>query len=130
MGKHLLNPAVVERLKREATRAFCGIRFRAIGLDPEGWLDRAFADYQSRDWTLLVLHDIPTGAMAHLEEFIAACEQRAGFEFTQEFPPDCVPILDGKVVLPLDRLRERLKTTGQRWRAASPRVHLHANSST
>ena len=39
--------------------------------------------------------------MAHLEEFIVRLE-RAGFEFTQEFPPDCVPILDGKVVLPLE----------------------------
>ena len=64
-------------------------------------LDRAIADSQSRDWTLVVLHDIPTGAMDHLEEFIGFLE-REGFEFTQEFPPDCVPILDGKVVLPLD----------------------------
>jgi hypothetical protein len=32
--------------------------------------DRALADCRSRPWTLVVLHDLPTGAMAHLDEFI------------------------------------------------------------
>jgi peptidoglycan/xylan/chitin deacetylase (PgdA/CDA1 family) len=101
LGKHLLNPAVVERLLAGGYTCVLWNSVPRDWLDPEGWLDRALADCQSRDWTLLVLHDIPTGAMAHLEEFIVRLE-RAGFEFTQEFPPDCVPILDGKVVLPLD----------------------------
>ena len=101
LGKHLLNPAVVDRLKAGGYTCVLWNSVPRDWLDPEGWLDRALADCQSRDWTLLVLHDIPTGAMAHLEEFIVR-QQRAGFEFTQEFPPDCVPILDGKVVLPLD----------------------------
>ena len=101
LGKHLLNPAVVERLKAGGYTCVLWNSVPRDWLDPEGWLDRALADCQSRDWTLLVLHDIPTGAMAHLEEFIVRLEH-AGFEFTQEFPPDCVPILDGMVVLPLD----------------------------
>jgi hypothetical protein len=42
----------------------------------------------------MVLHDIPTGAMAHLEEF-SVRRQRAGHEFTQESPPDCMPLLNG-----------------------------------
>lgn len=69
--------------------------------DPDGWLDRALADCRSRPWTLLVLHDLPNGAMAHLDEFITRLENE-GFDFTQEFPPDCVPIADGKIVLPLE----------------------------
>ena len=101
LGKHLLNPAVVDRLKAEGYTLVLWNSVPRDWLDPHGWLDRAIADSQSRDWTLVVLHDIPTGAMDHLEEFIAYLE-REGFEFTQDFPPDCVPILDGKVVLPLD----------------------------
>jgi peptidoglycan/xylan/chitin deacetylase (PgdA/CDA1 family) len=101
LGKHLLNPAVVARLKAEGYTLVLWNSVPRDWLDPHGWLDRAIADSQSRDWTLVVLHDIPTGAMDHLEEFIAWLE-REGFEFSQEFPPDCVPILDGKVVLPLD----------------------------
>ena len=101
LGKHLLQPAVVEKLEAGGYTCVLWNSVPRDWLDPEGWLDRALADCQSRDWTLLVLHDLPTGAMAHLEEFLARLE-RAGAELTQEFPPDCVPIVDGKVVLPLD----------------------------
>ena len=45
--------------------------------DPDGWLERALSDCQSRDWTLLVLHDMPNGAMAHLEEFITRMKAAA-----------------------------------------------------
>jgi peptidoglycan/xylan/chitin deacetylase (PgdA/CDA1 family) len=101
LGKHLLQSAVVEKLQAGAYTCVLWNSVPRDWLDPEGWLDRALADYQSRDWTLLVLHDLPTGAMAHLDEFLARLE-RAGVELTQEFPPDCVPIVDGQVVLPLD----------------------------
>jgi peptidoglycan/xylan/chitin deacetylase (PgdA/CDA1 family) len=101
LGKHLLLPAVVEKLK--AGRYTCVLWNSVPGdwRDPEGWLERAVSDCQSRDWTLLVLHDIPTGAMAHLEAFLAGL-RHLGVELTQEFPPECVPIVDGNVVLPLD----------------------------
>jgi peptidoglycan-N-acetylglucosamine deacetylase len=101
LGKHLLHPAVVEKLK--AGRYSCVLWNSVPGdwRDPEGWLDRALADSRSHAWTLIVLHDQPNGALAHLDEFIARLRQE-DFEFTQEFPPECVPILDGRVVLPLD----------------------------
>jgi peptidoglycan-N-acetylglucosamine deacetylase len=101
LGKHLLNPAVVEKLKAGGYSCVLWNSVPGDWRDPEGWLERALADCKSRQWTLIVLHDLPNGAMAHLDDFITRL-QRDGFEFTQEFPPDCVPILDGKVVLPLD----------------------------
>jgi peptidoglycan/xylan/chitin deacetylase (PgdA/CDA1 family) len=101
LGKHLLNPAVVERLKAEGYTCVLWNSVPGDFRDPEGWLERAIADCQSHDWTLLVLHDLPNGAMDHLDEFIMR-QKHEGFELTQEFPRDCVPILDGKVVLPLD----------------------------
>jgi hypothetical protein len=57
-------------------------------------------DCRSRQWSLVVLHDLPTGAMAHLDEFIRRLVDE-GFELTQEYPPDCVPIVDGRIVLPI-----------------------------
>jgi peptidoglycan-N-acetylglucosamine deacetylase len=101
LGKHLLHPSVVERLQAEGYTCVLWNSVPGDFRDPEGWLERAIADCQSHDWTLLVLHDLPNGAMDHLDEFIVR-QQRSGFELSQEFPPDCVPILDGKVVLPLD----------------------------
>jgi len=101
LGKHLLQPAVVERLIAGGYTCVLWNSVPGDWRDPNGWLDRAMSDCQSRDWTLIVLHDIPSGAMAHLEEFLGFL-RREGFELTQEFPSDCVPILNGKVVLPLD----------------------------
>ena len=101
LGKHLLHPAIVEKLKAGAYTCVLWNSVPGDWRDPDGWLERAVSDCQSRAWTLLVLHDIPTGAMAHLEQFLARLHT-TGVELTQEFPPDCVPIVDGNVVLPLD----------------------------
>jgi peptidoglycan-N-acetylglucosamine deacetylase len=101
LGKHLLHPAVIERLIAGGYSCVLWNSVPGDYRDPDGWLERALADCQSRAWTLLVLHDKQNGAMAHLEEFLERLEA-AGVEFVQDFPPDCVPIVGGKVVLPLD----------------------------
>jgi len=101
LGPHLLQPAVVEKLIAGLYTCVLWNSVPGDWRDPHGWLDRAVADCRSRPWTLMVLHDKPNGAMEHLEEFIVHLENE-GFDFTQEFPPDCVPIVDGKVVLPLE----------------------------
>jgi hypothetical protein len=49
----------------------------------------------------MVLHDLPTGAMDHLERFLDQAAAR-GARFRQDFPPDCVPIRQGRAVLPID----------------------------
>jgi peptidoglycan/xylan/chitin deacetylase (PgdA/CDA1 family) len=69
--------------------------------DPNGWPERALAEVGSRDWTLVVVHDIPTGAMKVLPRFL----DRAladGVEIVQDFPADCVPMLKGRILLPVD----------------------------
>ncbi|HUA18750.1 MAG TPA: polysaccharide deacetylase family protein [Bryobacteraceae bacterium] len=100
LGPHLLHPAVVEEL--QARRYTCVLWNSVPGdfRDPDGWLPRALADCRSREWTLLVLHDLPNGAMAHLDEFLARL-QDDNFALTQEFPPDCLPIVEGRIVLPI-----------------------------
>jgi hypothetical protein len=49
----------------------------------------------------MVLHDLPSGAMDHLERFIDRAGN-AGARFRQEFPPDCVPIRSGEIALPIE----------------------------
>lgn len=68
--------------------------------DPDGWVERALGQCRAQPWTLMVLHDLPTGAMRHLERFLDTAAD-AGARFRQEFPLDCVPIRQGKVALPL-----------------------------
>jgi peptidoglycan/xylan/chitin deacetylase (PgdA/CDA1 family) len=69
--------------------------------DPEGWVERALAQCAAQDWTLTVLHDLPTGAMRRLDAFLDELEAR-GIELRQDFPPDCMPIRSGQVAAPLD----------------------------
>jgi peptidoglycan/xylan/chitin deacetylase (PgdA/CDA1 family) len=69
--------------------------------DPDGWVETALTQCRARPWSLMVLHDLPTGAMAHLERFLDAVGE-AGGTIRQDFPPDCVPIMRGEIVQPVD----------------------------
>ena len=70
--------------------------------DPDGWPERALAQCRVMPWSVVVLHDLPTGAMLNLERFIGLL-RGAGAEIVQEFPPECVPILLGRVMFPVDQ---------------------------
>ena len=101
IGTHLLNPIAVDLLKRE--RMTC-VLWNAIPRDwedPRGWAETALAQCLSQPWTLLVLHDLPTGAMGRLRIFIDRVLDHGG-RFRQEFPPECVPIRRGEVVGEID----------------------------
>jgi peptidoglycan/xylan/chitin deacetylase (PgdA/CDA1 family) len=69
--------------------------------DPEGWPERALADVARQEWTLLVLHDIPTGAMAALPSFLERA-LAGGATIVADFPPSCMPIVRGEVAGALD----------------------------
>lgn len=101
LGRHLLNGAVVDYLV--AGRFSC-VLWNAIPHDwdhPDGWVERALDQCRARDWTLMVLHDLPTGAMRHLDRFLDAVGA-AGIGIRQDFPNDCVPIRRGEIVGPVD----------------------------
>jgi peptidoglycan-N-acetylglucosamine deacetylase len=70
--------------------------------DPEGWPERAAQQCLGQDWAVLVLHDIPTGAMDRLDDFLDDMKSR-GVSFRADFPDECVPIRDGRITAPLDR---------------------------
>lgn len=71
--------------------------------DPDAWIDRALTGVRANDWTVVVLHDLPTGAMDRLPRFLDALHSM-GAEIVQEFPDACVPIQRGRVVADLSPL--------------------------
>ena len=100
IGPHLLHPAVVARLE---SGGYTCVLWNCVPGDwkhPDEWVERAVEDCRSRSWSLVVLHDLPTGAMAHLDEFIRTLREEE-VEFTQEYPPTCLPIVGGRVVMPM-----------------------------
>jgi len=101
LDRRLLSRSVTEFLQRD--RYTC-VLWNAIPRDwddPDGWVERALAQCLAQPWTLLVLHDLPTGAMRHLERFLDAASA-AGARARQDFPPACMPIVEGIPVLPLE----------------------------
>lgn len=101
LGPHLLSAAAVRIL--QAQRMTC-VLWNAVPRDwenPLGWDELALAQCRAQPWTLLVLHDLPTGAMDRLERFIDRVLEHGG-RFRQDFPPQCVPLLRGARVAPLE----------------------------
>jgi peptidoglycan-N-acetylglucosamine deacetylase len=103
LGPHVLTPETTGVLTAGGYTCVLWNAVPGDWRDPDGWVDRALAQCREAGRTLLVLHDLPTGAMRHLPRFLdtAATE---GMTFTQALPEACLPIVRGAVVRPLDRL--------------------------
>ncbi len=102
LDERLLNREALAHL--EAGDYTC-VLWNAVPADwahPTGWVDTALRQCAELPHALLVLHDLPTGAMAQLETFILKARDR-GMRFVQELPADCVPIERGRVVGAIDR---------------------------
>lgn len=94
LGPRLLGPAAVARL---CAGGYTCVLWNSVPRDwedPTGWPDRALAEIARQEWTLLVLHDAPTGAMAALPGFLERVAA-AGVELTATLPPSCVAIDGG-----------------------------------
>ena len=64
--------------------------------DPAGWVTTALHDIAEHEDTVVVLHDLPTGAMDVLPEFLDAVAAR-GHAFVQEFPAEVIAVDQGVV---------------------------------
>jgi len=101
LDRRLLKPSVVDHLTRNRHSCVLWNSIPRDWDDPDGWTARALDQCSRQPWTLMVLHDLPTGAMAHLESFLDRAEE-AGARFRQDFPPSCVPIRGGEIALPIN----------------------------
>ena len=97
LDDRLLKPSVVDYLTRNKHSCVLWNAIPRDWDDPDGWAERALEQCRSQPWSLMVLHDLPSGAMNHLECFIDRAG-KAGARFHQDFPPDCVPIRSGEIV--------------------------------
>jgi peptidoglycan-N-acetylglucosamine deacetylase len=101
LDTRLLKPSVVDYLTRNKHSCVLWNAIPRDWDDPDGWTERALDQCNRQPWTLMVLHDLPTGAMDHLERFLDHAEA-AGARFRQDFPPQCVPIRSGEIALPIN----------------------------
>ncbi len=69
--------------------------------DADGWPDRAFAQCMAQMRPVLVLHDLPGGAMRHLDRFLGALAD-AGASFRQDFPDEVLLMRRGLPCAGLD----------------------------
>ena len=97
LGPHLLNRAALEILQQQKMTCVLWNAVPRDWEDPRGWAEVALAQCLAQPWTLLVLHDLPTGAMGRLRIFIDRVLDHGG-RFRQDFPPECVPVLRGEIV--------------------------------
>jgi len=101
IGPLLLNSRVVEHLTRGTYSCVLWNAIPRDFADPDGWVDTALGQCAAQDWTVLVIHDLPNGAMRHLDTFLQRAKD-AGHGFRQDFPDACVPIRRGTIRAPLE----------------------------
>lgn len=94
LGPHLLSAPARDHL---AANGYTVVLWNAVPgdwRDPEGWPATALAQCRAERHALLVLHDIASGAMRHLDRFLGALAD-SGARFRDDFPQDCVPMRRG-----------------------------------
>jgi peptidoglycan/xylan/chitin deacetylase (PgdA/CDA1 family) len=101
LDRRLMSGPVLEYLKRGSYTCVLWNSIPRDWAEPDAWVERAMQHCLSQPWTLMVLHDLPTGAMRHLDAFLDKVLEVGG-RIRQDFPPDCMPIVDGVVVRPID----------------------------
>jgi peptidoglycan/xylan/chitin deacetylase (PgdA/CDA1 family) len=100
LGPQLLSPAVLRHLEAGGYTMVLWTAVPGDYRDPDGWVERALDQCAAGPWTLMVLHDLPNGAMRRLPAFLDAVEARGG-RIRQDFPPGCTPLVRGRATGPL-----------------------------
>lgn len=103
LDRRCLNQAAVEHLIAEKYSCVLWNSVPRDWADPDEWVSRALADTRNHQHTVVVLHDLPTGAMQRLPRFLDELTD-SGVEVTTELPDDCVPIVRGRMRTPVDQL--------------------------
>ena len=94
IGSHLLNGPAWDTL---VANEFTCVLWTCIPPErdrPDSWMEPALQTCESQSWSVIVLHDLPTGAMRQLDRFLTMLADR-GAEFSQDFPEECTPLRKG-----------------------------------
>lgn len=103
LDQHLLSRHAVQYLVDEQYTVVLWNNVPRDWADPDGWEATCRRDIAQQNWSVVVLHDIDTGAMRNLDGALSRMRDD-GLEIVQEFPDDCVPIRRGQVTTSLDHL--------------------------
>jgi peptidoglycan/xylan/chitin deacetylase (PgdA/CDA1 family) len=101
LDRRLLSPEARDHLVRHGHSCVLWNALPGDWRDPEGWVETALAQCAALPHALVVLHDLPTGAMRHLDRFLGRLLD-GGARCVQEIPDDCMPIRRGEIRAPLD----------------------------
>jgi len=111
VGPHLLNRPVWDLL---VARGYTCVLWNCLVREQtmvDSWMEPALRLCERQDWSVVVLHDIPTGAMRRLPDFMQMLQDR-GAEYSLDFPADCIPLRNGVVVGPYEQLLPAVKSPG------------------
>jgi peptidoglycan/xylan/chitin deacetylase (PgdA/CDA1 family) len=103
IGPHVLNRPAWEWL---VARKFTCVLWSCMVPErdkPDSWVEQTVRTCAEQPWSVVVLHDIPTGAMRHLGQFLRQLQERDA-EFSQDFPEHCTPLRGGRPVGPYESL--------------------------
>jgi peptidoglycan/xylan/chitin deacetylase (PgdA/CDA1 family) len=95
IDRRLLGPAGVGHLEQGGYTCVLWNALPGDWRDPSGWVDRGIAQVAAQPWSVVVLHDIPDGALPRLGELLDRLDG-LGAELTQELPEGAVPIRRGR----------------------------------
>jgi peptidoglycan/xylan/chitin deacetylase (PgdA/CDA1 family) len=95
LGPHLLSGAARDLLAAGGHTVVTWTAVPGDWRDPDGWPGTALRQCLAEPRPVLVLHDLPNGAMRHLDAFLDRLQQ-AGATFRQDFPEACVPMRRGR----------------------------------
>lgn len=98
LGRHLLSQPCMPHFRDLGYSVLLWNSVPRDWEDSEGWVGTALDQLKELDDGVIVLHDLPTGAMNHLGCFLDELLQR--HETTLEVPEECVPVRDGHLVWP------------------------------
>ena len=97
IGPHLLSRAALSLL---LARRYCCVIWNSVPgdwCDPHGWVERCVDDVKTRDWTVVVLHDMSDACLPRLRELLARLDD-VGVEYRQDFPDNVVLTRAGREV--------------------------------
>jgi peptidoglycan-N-acetylglucosamine deacetylase len=103
LDQHLLSRAAVRYLEDGKYTAVLWNNVPRDWVDPDGWEANCRRDIAQHTWSVVVLHDVDTGAMRNLDRALGRMLDD-GLELVQDFPADCVPIRRGRVTASLEHL--------------------------
>ena len=97
LGPHLLSEAAVDVLRAGRYTCVLWTSVPRDWEDPHGWVEVALADVDAQEHAVVVLHDLPTGAMDALPRFLDELDAR-GVDVVQDLPDAVVPIAAGEAL--------------------------------